>query len=90
MDYVTVYDGRNAQAPLRTRYDWPAAVIIEACNEAPKSRDQIRTMLADVPARRPVTDEDLTAALDRLTAARILYEERGKYFTLAIPEYPFL
>ena len=46
MDYVTVYDGRNPKAPIRRRYDWPAAGIIEVCNEAAKSVDQIRTLLA--------------------------------------------
>ena len=31
---TTVYDGRDPQAPTRQRFDWPAAGIIEACNEA--------------------------------------------------------
>jgi ribosomal peptide maturation radical SAM protein 1 len=90
MDYVTVYDGRNPQTPIRRRYDWPAAGIIEACNEAAKSVEQIRALLANRPERGTTTDGDINQALATLTAARILYEERGKYFTLAVPEHPYL
>jgi ribosomal peptide maturation radical SAM protein 1 len=90
MDYVTVYDGRNPKAPLRRRYDWPAAGIIEVCNEAAKSVEQIRTLLAQRPSKSENIDAEIDQALDTLTAARILYEERGKYFTLAVPENPYL
>jgi ribosomal peptide maturation radical SAM protein 1 len=90
MDYVTVYDGRNPTSPIRRRYEWPAAGIIEACNEAAKSVEQIRALLANRPERGATTDGDIDRALDTLTAARILYEERGKYFTLAVPENPYL
>ena len=90
MDYVTVYDGRNPQAPIRRRYDWPAAGIIEVCNEAAKSADQIRTLLAGRSNKAVPSDAEIEEALSTLTAARILYEERGKYFTLAVPENPYL
>lgn len=90
MDYVTVYDGRNPIAPTRRRYDWPVAGIIEACNEAAKSRDQICTLLAHRPEMGALLDGAIDEALGVLTAARILYEERGKYFTLAIPENLYL
>ena len=90
MDYVTVYDGRNPKAPIRRRFDWPAAGIIEVCNEAAKSTDQIRTLLASRPDTSGNRDAEIDQALDALTAARILYEERGKYFTLAIPENSYL
>ena len=90
MDYVTVYDGRNPKAPLRKRYDWPSAGIIEVCNEAAKSADQIRTLLAHRPHQNAILDGEIEQALDALTAARILYKERDKYFTLAIPENPYL
>ena len=90
MDYVTVYDGRNPKTPLRRRYDWPAAGIIEACNEASKSVEQIRMMLASQPGKSENVDAEIDQALGVLTAARILYEERGKYFTLAVPENPYL
>jgi ribosomal peptide maturation radical SAM protein 1 len=90
MDYITVYDGRNPTAPIRQRYDWPAAGIIEACNEAAKSKDQILALLANKPDRGAMQDGAIDEALGVLTAARILYEERGKYFTLAIPENLYL
>jgi hypothetical protein len=90
MDYVTVYDGRNPKTPIRRRFDWPAAGIIEVCNEAAKSADQIRTLLASRLDKRGNSDAEIDHALDALTAARILYEERGKYFTLAVPENSYL
>ena len=90
MDYVTIYDGRNPNAPIRKRYDWPAAGIIEACNEAAKSAEQIRMLLTSRPGTSENVNAEIDQALGVLTAARILYEERGKYFTLAVPENPYL
>ena len=86
MGYVTVYDGRNPKAPRRRRYDGLAAVLIEMCNESPKSLDQIRATLDESKTDR----EPLESALDDLTTRRVLYQERDKYFTLAIPEHPYL
>ena len=60
--------------------------MIEICNEAAKSPAQIRTATAE---GFETNEEQLIAALNELTTARILYEERGKYFTLAIPENPY-
>jgi len=90
MDYVTVYDGRNPKAPIRRRFNWPAAEIIEVCAETAKSPDQIRTLVTQRPHINGDYDEEMNQALGVLTAARILYEERGKYFTLAIPENSYL
>lgn len=90
MDYITVYDGRDPQAPTRHRFDWPASGIIEACNEAAKSRGQISVMLQEAKRDRTLSDDELNDALGVLTRHRILYEEREKYFTLAIPENQFL
>ena len=87
LDYVTVYDGRNPKNPTRRRYDGLAALVIEICNEAAKSMEQIR---AAVDGRVDALDEALHPVLNELTSRRVLYEERGKYFTLAIPENPFL
>jgi len=84
LDYVTVYDGRTPRAPSRRRYEGAAAQVIEICNEAAKSVEQIRGSLAGQ------SEEALSSVLEDLTARRILYEERGKYFTLAIPENPYL
>jgi len=85
--HITVYDGRNPAAPVRRRYDGLAALVIEACNEAAKSETQIRTGLA---GRVELSDEALATVLADLTSARVLYEEQGKYLTLAIPEHPYL
>jgi ribosomal peptide maturation radical SAM protein 1 len=87
LDYVTVYDGRNPKTPTRRRYDGLAAVLIELCNEAPKSIEQLRVALAKYPETH---GEQLETTLAHLTSGRVLYEERGKYFTLAIPEHPYL
>ena len=86
LGYVTVYDGRNPKAPTRHRYDGLSAVLIEMCNESPRSLDQIRATLDESKTDR----EPLESALVDLTTRRVLYEERGKYFTLAIPEHPYL
>ncbi|WHZ17142.1 MAG: radical SAM/B12 binding domain protein [Nitrospira sp.] len=87
-DYVTVYDGRTA-APTRERFDWPASFLIDACNEAPKSLEQLRGGLREQSEAGDMSDALLQESLAKLTAKRILYEERGKYFTLAIPEHPY-
>jgi ribosomal peptide maturation radical SAM protein 1 len=87
LNYVTVYDGRNPKSPTRQRYDGLAALVIEICNESPKSVEQIR---AGVAGRVDASAEALTPVLHELTARRVFYEERGKYFTLAIPENPYL
>ena len=88
-DYVTVYDGRTASAPTRERFDWPASVVIDVCNEAPKSLEQLRSALQERQDTGEVSEVVLQESLARLTAKRILYEERGKYFTLAIPEHSY-
>jgi ribosomal peptide maturation radical SAM protein 1 len=93
MGYVTIYDGRDPKAPVRRRYDGLAAHVIELCNEAPKSAEQIQSALEASEAcergSRPSRDE-LAAVLGELASRRVLYEERAKYFTLAIPENPYL
>lgn len=85
LSYVMVYDGRPSDAPSRTRYEWPAAFVIEQCNEASKSMEQIQAGLNEA-GRNPVPDSaGLRDILAMLVAKRILYAERGKYFTLALP-----
>jgi hypothetical protein len=85
--YVTIYDGRNPKVPTRRRYEELTALVMEICNESAKNVEQIK---AAAVGRVEVTDEQLLSALSDLMTARILYEERGKYFTLAIPENPYL
>jgi ribosomal peptide maturation radical SAM protein 1 len=87
LGYVTVYDGRNPKAPSRRRYDGLSARVIELCNETAKSTEQIRVAVA---GEVPCGDDEMASVLNELTVRRVLYEERGKYFTLAIPENPYL
>ncbi len=87
LGYVTVYDGRNPKAPTRQRYDGMAALVIEMCNEAPKTVEQLRAALA---AHLDTSQAEFEPILADLTSRRVLYQERGKYLTLAIPEHPYL
>lgn len=82
-NYVTIYDGRNPKAPTRRRYEGLASLVIEVCNESAKTAEQIRAVVA---GRTDCSNAILQPILNDLTAQRVLYEERGKYFTLAIPE----
>ena len=41
MSYVTVYDGRG-NSPRSERFDGPAGFVIDFCNDAPKTLEQIR------------------------------------------------
>lgn len=86
-NYVSIYDGRNPQAPTRRRYDGLAGLIIEICSEAPKSRAQICAAVAE---RMDCHEAALKPLLSELIYQRVLYEERGKCVTLAIPENPYL
>jgi ribosomal peptide maturation radical SAM protein 1 len=86
LGYVTVYDGRDPKAPTRQRYDGVAALVIELCNEAPKAAEQLLSALASLDT----SQAQLEPILADLASRRILYQERGRYFTLAIPEHPYL
>ena len=86
LGYVTIYDGRNPKAPTRRRYDGVAALVIEMCNEAPKTVEQ----LVAVAAQPGTSQAEIEPILADLTSRRVLYQERGRYFTLAIPEHPYL
>ena len=90
MNYVTVYDGRTPGASTRERYGWPASFIMEFCNEAPKNAEQIRGTVQAKQDRGEGSLDAISVALAELTAKCILYEERGRYFTLAIPEHQFI
>lgn len=87
LSYVTVFDGRAAGPPTRARYDWPAAYVIESCNETPKSLDQLRQGVED---RERLPEAGLAQVLDELVRKKILFLERGRYFTLALPTNPNL
>lgn len=85
MGYVTVYEGRIPGAPSRQRYDGMAAVAIEACNEAPRSPEQIREQANKNGLAEAEDGQAFEKILMELVGKRILYTERGKYFTLALP-----
>ena len=85
LEHATVYDGRGQGPPTRERYDWPAALIIELCSETPKSLEQIRDGVKGAREARATEDASVDAALAQLLSKRVLYEERGKYLTLALP-----
>ncbi len=88
MSYVTVYDGRTDQ-PTSERFDWPLSFVIEYCNEVPKTLEQIRRASADDPAALTMATS-IDDAVATLTAKRIVVEDKGRYFTLALPVNPHL
>lgn len=83
--YVTVFEGRTPDQPVRERYDGAAAFALDACNEAPRSLEQLRSALQ----AQGGDAAGLETALARLVERRILYEEKGKYLTLALPTNPY-
>jgi len=85
MDFITVFDGRAPDKPVKQRYDWPLAFIIEFCNDAPKYFGQIRGELNDRAGGTGYDEATIKQALDELLQKRLLYEEKGRYFTLALP-----
>ncbi len=90
MSYVTIYDGRTEQ-PTSERFNWPASYIIELCNETPKTIDQItRATSEHLPASIPDPGNPVEKVLASLVEKRLLVEDKGRYFTLALPVNPNL
>ncbi len=88
LSYLTVYDGRG-ENPTSERFDQPYAFILEFCNDQAKSFEQIRKALQDQPSSG--SDQEIRPLADLLTSLqqkRLLYEEGGRYFTLALPVNP--
>ena len=88
MSYITVYDGRTDQ-PTSERFDWPYSFIIECCNETPKTFDQIRRGVTESPCHTKSTPP-MENAISTLVSKRLLVEDKGRYFTLALPVNPNL
>lgn len=82
LEFVTVYDTRPAHQPIKTRYDGAHARIIIFCNESPKSLEQIHS---HVVGNGDHSEKAMEQAIQELENNGILYEERGKYLTLALP-----
>ncbi len=91
LSYLTIYDGRGLH-PTNERFEGPHAFILEFCNEQPKSFEQIRQGWQGASLRE--SDErtgiGLLNVLTDLLGKRLLYEERGRYFSLALPVNPHL
>jgi hypothetical protein len=85
MEFITVYDGRGEGPPMRKRYDGLAAFLIEYCNDAPRTIESIQQAVSAGPQFAATPEAGIRQALAELVADRILYEERGKHFTLALP-----
>ncbi len=86
LSYVTVYDGRTHQ-PTSERFDWPFSLIIEGCNETPKTLDQIRRAATTSPSHQD-SAPSIDTAVSTLVTKRLLVEDKGRYFTLALPANP--
>ena len=84
IDFVTVFDGRLPK-PVKERYDWPHSFIIDFCNEAPKYLKQIKDAVKGTDQGRDFATADVEQALQDLIRKRLLYEESGRYLTLALP-----
>ncbi|MEE9165176.1 MAG: RiPP maturation radical SAM C-methyltransferase [Nitrospinota bacterium] len=85
MDFVTVYDGRPKGQPTKTRFVGPPARIISFCNESPKSFKQIISHIEEKGGQKKDEIDEIEKIVKDLENKRILFEERGKYFTLALP-----
>ncbi|QPJ64444.1 MAG: RiPP maturation radical SAM protein 1 [Candidatus Nitrohelix vancouverensis] len=83
-DFVTVFDGRDDKGPQRFRFDGVSAHILNHCNEKPRSLDNV-SKLIETESGTPPSETELLSAAQELVEARILFEERGKYFNLALP-----
>lgn len=83
--FITIYDGRGEGTPVRKTYDGLAAFLIEYCNETPRTTPAIEQQVSANPEFGAATADTIRQTLAALTQDRILYEEKGRYFTLALP-----
>jgi hypothetical protein len=83
MDFVTVYDERSAEHPVKLRLDGPAGRAFAFCSDAPRNLDQIHAHLNE--KGETVERAELERILKDLEDQRLIYSERGKYLNLALP-----
>ena len=83
MDFVTVYDERSAEQPVKLRLEGAAARAFDYCNEAPRNLDQIEIHLNECGLT--VERAELESIFQDLESKRLVYSERGKYLNLALP-----
>lgn len=84
MDFVTVYDGRHKTGPTKTRFAGPHAWIISFCNEGPRSLEQIMSHIREKGGQKEEI-EQIDKIIQDLEDKRIIFGERGRYLTLALP-----
>ena len=92
MSYITVYDGRTDH-PTSERFDPPFSFILDYCNETPKTLDQIRRAVSEQPVASQGATQggpSIDAAVSLLVTKRLMVEEKGRHFTLALPVNPHL
>ncbi len=82
MNFVTVYDDRSAGNTVKKRFEGPPAWTLLFCNESPKTLDQIKKHTQELGAEEEDAAEN---AVQQLEEMGILYGEKGKYLTLALP-----
>jgi len=83
MDFVTVYDERSAEHPVKLRLEGAAGKAFAFCSDAPRNLDQINAHLRD--KGETVERAELESILKDLEDQRLMYGERGKYLNLALP-----
>ncbi len=94
LSYLTIYDGRG-DTPTSERFDGQAGFILEFCHDQPKSFEQIRKGWGEAtPSQFGGQSSDgiitpIADTLKTLQGKRLLYEEGGRYFTLALPVNPY-
>ena len=81
MNFVTVYDDRSIGNPNKNRFEGAPAWIIVFCNESPKTMDQIKKHVQGLGAEEAAAEKGVL----QLEKMGILYGEKGKYLTLALP-----
>lgn len=83
MDFVTVYDERSAEQPIKLRLEGAAGKAFAFCSDAPRNLDQIHAHLKE--KGEDVERTELESIINDLEDQRLMYGERGKYLTLALP-----
>lgn len=83
MDFVTVYDERSAEHPMKLRLEGAAGQAFAFCSDAPRNLDQIHAHLKE--KGETVERTELESILKNLEDQRLMYSERGKYLNLALP-----
>jgi len=83
MDFVTVYDERSAEHPVKLRLEGAAGRAFAFCSDAPRNLDQIHAHLKE--KGEEIERAELESILKDLEDQRLVYGERGKYLNLALP-----